>query len=309
MRQIGSLASETEARKFVDYALTQDIRLNVEPEGDQWAIWVYDEDQIPKAKEELESFRENPGAEKYAKAKSEADALRQKEIKKHREAKKKVINANRAWNRSFLQRCPVTVILIVLSVLAAVLTTSLDKPLNFGDRAEPVRVWLTFSPYKPGDFVIDVMQRKYDAILQGQIWRLFTPMFLHFGPLHLLFNMMWLSDLGGAIEARRGKWKYLAMVLLIAGISNVAQGIWTGPNFGGMSGVVFGLFGYVWMQSRYVPSSGFNMPQNVVILMLIWMALCYSGWVGPIANAAHTAGLIVGMITGYAPKLWRDLTR
>jgi GlpG protein len=121
--------------------------------------------------------------------------------------------------------------------------------------------------------------------------------------------MMWLRDLGGVIEARRGRWRYLALVLLIAGISNAAQGIMKGPNFGGMSGVVFGLFGYVWMQSRYVPTSGFFMPQNIVILMLIWMAVCYSGIVGPIANTAHTVGLLTGMIIGYAPKLWRDLSR
>lgn len=311
MRQIGSLPGEAEARKFVDYALTQDIRLNVEPDGGQWAIWVYDEDQIPKARDEFESFRENPEAEKYTKAKAEADALRQKEIKKHREAKKKVINANRAWNRSFLQRCPVTVVLIVLSVIAVIVTFDPENPLKFGSRIEPGRTWLSLAPIRESDQsgYLEVPRNTFGAIFSGQVWRLFTPMFLHFTPLHLLFNMMWLRDLGGAIEGRRGKWKYLAMVLLIAGISNVAQGVWTGPNFGGMSGVVFGLFGYVWMQSRYVPSSGFNMPQNIVILMLIWMALCYSGWVGPIANAAHTAGLIVGMITGYAPKLWRDLTR
>jgi GlpG protein len=70
-------------------------------------------------------------------------------------------------------------------------------------------------------------------------------MFLHFSPLHLLFNMMWLKDLGGVIEVRRGRWRYLGLVLLIAGISNLAQGIVSGPFFGGMSGVVFGLFGYI----------------------------------------------------------------
>lgn len=310
MRQIGTLSSETEARKFVDYALTQDIRMNLEPEGDEWALWVFDEDQIPKAKQELESFRQNPGAEKYTKAKAEADALRQREIKKHREAKKKVVKASQAWNQSYLQRYPVTITLMVMSLAAVVMTTPADKPLNFGRKAEPVRIWLTFAPYKPGDLVVDIIERKYDAIFEGQVWRLFTPMFLHFGPLHLLFNMMWLRDLGGAVEVRYGRWKYLGLVLLIAGISNAAQGIVSGPSFGGMSGVVFGLFGYVWMQSRYVPNSGLFMPRNIVMLMLIWMAVCYSGILQiPIANTAHTAGLLTGMITGYWPKLWRDLTR
>jgi GlpG protein len=311
MRQIGTLPSETEARKFVDYALTQDIRMNVEAEGDLWAIWVFDEDQIPKAKEELESFRQNPGSEKYNKAKAEADALRQREIKKHREAKKKVVKANQAWSQSFLQRSPVTITLIVMSVAAVMITTNPDKPLDFGSRVEPGRTWLSLAPIRESEQAgyLTFPRHTFGAIFQGEVWRLFTPMFLHFGLLHLLFNMMWLRDLGGVIEARRGRWRYLALVLLIAGISNAAQGIMKGPNFGGMSGVVFGLFGYVWMQSRYVPTSGFFMPQNIVILMLIWMAVCYSGIVGPIANTAHTVGLLTGMIIGYAPKLWRDLSR
>jgi GlpG protein len=66
------------------------------------------------------------------------------------------------------------------------------------------------------------------------------------------------------------------------------------------------------MQSRYVPNSGFFMPPNIVMLMLVWMAICYSGALESIvnvANTAHTAGLVVGMVAGYAPKLWRDLTR
>ena len=45
------------------------------------------------------------------------------------------------------------------------------------------------------------------------------------------------------------------------------------------------------------------------MLMLIWMFVCYAGLFGPIANAAHTVGLLVGMIAGYSPKLWKDLTR
>jgi GlpG protein len=311
MRQIGTLPTETQARKFTDYILTQAIRAKVEADGDAWAVWVFDEDRIPKAKAELESFRENPDAGKYAQAQSAAEALREREIKQHREAKKKIVRASDTWNQSYLQRCPVTIMLIVMSVVAVMATTNPDKPFDFGHRAEPGLTWLSLAPLYQGDEPGSVRWsgKTFEAIFHGEVWRLFTPMFLHFGPLHLLFNMMWLRDLGGVIEVRRGRWKYLTLVLGIAGISNLAQGIMSGPYFGGMSGVVFGLFGYIWMQSRYAPNSGFYMPPNIVMLMLIWMAICYSGVVGGIANTAHTAGLIVGMVTGYAPKLWHDLSR
>ncbi len=312
MRQIGTLPSETEARTFADYVLTQSIRTNVEQDGEVWAVWVLEEDQVPSAKEELEAFRENPGAEKYAEAKSKADALREKEIKKSREVKKKVVRANETWNQSFMQRTPVTITLIVMSIAAVMVTTNPDKPFSFGSRIEPGLTWLALAPIRESEregYMI-VPTNTFEAIFQGEVWRLFTPMFLHFHFFHLLFNMMWLKDLGSVVEARRGRWKYLALVLLIAGLSNAAQGIMSGPNFGGMSGVVFGLFGYVWMQSRFVPSSGFYMPPNVVMMMLLWMFICYFGLFNMrIANTAHTVGLVVGMTLGYAPKLWDDMKR
>lgn len=311
MRQIGTLPSETEARTFADYMLTQSIRTNVEPDGDAWAVWVMEEDQVPKSKEELAAFGKDPLSEKYVQAKSKADDLRDKEIKKNREVKKKIVRATETWNQSPMQRMPVTITLIALSVAAVMMTTPPDKPLSFGSRIEPGLTWLSFAPIRESDRegYMSIPTHKFEAIQQGEVWRLFTPMFLHFHFFHLLFNMMWLKDLGGAIEARRGRWKYLLLVLAIAGLSNTAQAVISGPNFGGMSGVVFGLFGYIWMQSRFLYNSGFSMPPNQVMFMLVWMVICYTGAFGPIANTAHTVGLAVGMTLGYAPKVWDDMTR
>lgn len=308
MRHIGNLPNENQAQKFVDFALTQDIRVNVEADNGEWAVWVYDEDHVDQAKIELEQFRQNPDADKYANAKHEADARREREIREFRETQKKVVRASESWNRSYWQRCPVTITLMALSVATVLMTTDPNHPLDFGQKIEPVRNWLTLAPiWERGGSHYSYMN-PFEDVFKGQVWRLFTPMFLHFGIFHLLFNMMWLRDLGSVIEVRRGKWKFLLLVLVIAGISNAAQGLWSGPSFGGMSGVIFGLFGYIWMQSRYVPDSGFYISPNLVMLMLFWMVLCYTGILGGIANAAHTVGLLVGVLAGYAPKLWKDLS-
>jgi GlpG protein len=221
------LPSEAEARAFADYVLTQNIRTNVEPDGDTWAVWILEEDQVPIAKEELTAFRNDPGAEKYREAKSKADALRDKEIQRSREVKKKVVRANETWNQSSMQRSPVTITLIAVSVAAVMMTTPSDKPFSFGTRIEPALTWLALAPIQESDRegYVSIPVNTFEAVFQGEVWRLFTPMFLHFHFFHLFFNMMWLKDLGGAVEARRGRWRFLLLVLLIAGISNAAQGV------------------------------------------------------------------------------------
>ena len=98
----------------------------------------------------------------------------------------------------------------------------------------------------------------------------------------------------------------MLIVVTIAVTSNFAQFLSHGPAFSGMSGVVFGLFGYIWMKSRYIPESGFFMHPNTVFLMIGWFLICLTGFM-PIANTAHGVGLFSGMIMGFAPKLWRNL--
>ena len=81
-------------------------------------------------------------------------------------------------------------------------------------------------------------------VRHGEIWRLFTPILMHGDFLHIFFNMLWLRDLGSMIEGRQGTWLFALQVLVFALISNMVQYILSGPSFLGMSGVVYGLFGY-----------------------------------------------------------------
>jgi GlpG protein len=143
-------------------------------------------------------------------------------------------------------------------------------------------------------------ERDLPEIRQGQIWRLFTPMFLHFHILHILFNMLWLRDLGSMVEARKNAWMLLVLVLVIAGVSNLAQYVVDGPAFGGMSGVVYGLLGYVWMQGRFDPASKLSLQPQTVTFMIVWFFLCFTGLVGNVANTVHAVGLSVGIAWGFA---------
>ncbi|MGV2836394.1 rhomboid family intramembrane serine protease, partial [Pseudomonas shirazensis] len=142
------------------------------------------------------------------------------------------------------------------------------------------------------------------GLSDGQWWRLISPMLLHFGFLHLAMNGMWYWELGKRIELRQGPWLLLLLTLLFSLISNLAQHLVGGPSlFGGLSGVLYGLLGYVWLYQWLAPNPHYRLPKGVLVMMLIWLVVCLTGVVGQlgfgqIANAAHVGGLLIGCLTG-----------
>ena len=116
-------------------------------------------------------------------------------------------------------------------------------------------------------FISEKINDGLSEFLSGQIWRVFTPIFLHFHNFHILFNMYWLHNLGSQIEKIKGAKFFISFVLIIALVSNLTQFFFNGPAFGGMSGVVYGLFGYVWIKTRLDPADGFQLDPTIAIIM------------------------------------------
>jgi len=135
-------------------------------------------------------------------------------------------------------------------------------------------------------------------VTQGEVWRLVSPIFVHLSVIHIIFNMLWLWDLGGTIETLKGRLNLVGQILVYAVAGNLAQYYFAGPFFGGMSGVVYGLLGYLWMQGKFNPRFGATLPNAIVYMMLIWYVVCWTGILGPIANMAHTGGLVTGLVWG-----------
>lgn len=136
-------------------------------------------------------------------------------------------------------------------------------------------------------------------VMAGEVWRLITPIFIHFGLLHILFNSLWLWDLGGIIERTSTSWKLGLLVFGIGLLANLAQYLFSTPAFGGMSGVVYGLLGFAWARGKFDPQPPFILNPQIMLMMLIWFVVCWTGLVGPIANVAHTAGLVLGVGWGW----------
>lgn len=142
------------------------------------------------------------------------------------------------------------------------------------------------------------------GLASGQVWRLVSPIFLHFGWMHLIFNMLWLWFFGRQVEAIDGGRRMLTLLLLSGIGGNLAQYATGTVLFGGMSGVDFALLGYVWLMSRRRPGSGFFVPQMLVVFMLAWMVFTMTDVAalfgfGNVANEAHLGGLVVGLALGW----------
>ncbi|WP_288375330.1 rhomboid family intramembrane serine protease [uncultured Pseudomonas sp.] len=194
-----------------------------------------------------------------------------------------------------LRACKVTAAILLLCI-AVVGLTGLGENLS-------TLSWFTFQDYQvQGDYLYFVPLAQ--SLGEGQWWRLVSPMLLHFGVLHLAMNGLWYWELGRRIELRQGPWALLALTLVFSLVSNLAQHFIGGPNlFGGLSGVLYGLLGYLWLFQWLAPNPLFSLPRGVLVMMLIWLVICLSGVVGQlgfgqIANAAHVGGLLIGCLTG-----------
>ena len=142
------------------------------------------------------------------------------------------------------------------------------------------------------------------TVEHGQWWRFITPMFIHFSWLHIVFNLLWVWEVGRKIEFTNSAVVLFVAVIASSLAANVTQYLLSGPSlFGGMSGVVFGLLGHSLIWSRLVPSKDVGLPSGIYIFMLVYLVVGFTGVIdllglGSLANGAHLGGLIGGFATG-----------
>jgi GlpG protein len=304
MRQIGTVPQARDAQRLADYLLTLGIRCRVDAQEGGTSVWVYDEDQREPARRALDEFLAHPDDPRYDEAARQARALERAAATQEKQYRKNVVDLRNRWQGPGSRRRPVTIALVALSCAVVFM-------FGFGDQADSVArladLWITPPVFIDGRVGLEPLT----STLDGQLWRLVTPIFIHMSAMHLLFNMFWIFDLGTMIELRIGSWRTAGMVLAIAVLSNLGEYWWDvqrhqAPFFGGMSGVVYGLFGYIWIRGRMDPMSGFYLQPSTVTIMLAWFFLCFTPLLGHVANGAHAAGLASGMAFAYGPVLWRQ---
>lgn len=268
------LPLHTDLNRFVELLRHLQVPHRVSEEAGQQVLWVPDEQVAVGVRDLYQRYPEG----------GEPDTLPPVQRA-----------APRAGFVQQLRASPMTALMLLITLIVAGVTWLGDNHLSMR--------WLSFQDYRvEGEYAY--FMPWLEGLQAGQVWRLVTPMFIHFGWLHLAMNSMWYWELGRRIEARQGSLALLGLTLLFSLLSNLAQ-FWFGGSglFGGLSGVLYGLLGYCWIFQLLAPTPAYHLPRGVLVMMLIWLLVCLSGVVdllgfGSIANAAHVGGLFAGCAAG-----------
>ncbi|THB67807.1 MAG: rhomboid family intramembrane serine protease [Gammaproteobacteria bacterium] len=200
------------------------------------------------------------------------------------------------------RRAPVTLFLLITSIVISI-------PTVFRETFGVVTPFVSGADIQYLFGITTPFSRSLSEVADGEIYRLFTPMFIHFGLIHIVFNMLCLKDLGRLIEYRLNSNILVAIVLITGVCSNLAQFVFVSAGFGGMSGVIFGFIGYLWVQQKYNPNFGVFIPKESFTLVMVWFFACIIGIIPYVANHAHAAGLISGGILGLIDARYDILSR
>ncbi|AFM19782.1 putative membrane protein [Mycolicibacterium chubuense NBB4] len=152
------------------------------------------------------------------------------------------------------------------------------------------------------------------AVAGGDLYRLLTAAFLHYGFTHILFNMWALYVVGAPLEAALGRLRYGALYLLSALGGSVLAYLLSPLNSAtaGASGAVFGLFGALFVVGRKL-----NMDvRGVVVIIVLNLAFTF---IIPLVSSqniswqGHIGGLVTGAVVAaayaYAPRAQRLLVQ
>ncbi|ERB63144.1 rhomboid family intramembrane serine protease GlpG [Vibrio coralliilyticus OCN008] len=267
MIRLISISNPRMAQAFIDYMASRHIDIKMMPEGSgQFALWLADSQHQIEAEAELQHFLDNPSDAKYQAASWDMAESRTSQFSYQSPSMLAMVKAKAG---------PVTLAVMLVCIIIFALQ-------QFG----------------AGQAVFSALHFPALAGQEWQLWRWVSHAVLHFSVVHIAFNLLWWWQLGGDIEQRLGAKKLLQLFVVSAALSGAGQYWVEGANFGGLSGVVYALVGYLWMLGYKAPQLGLNMPKPIIGFMLVWLVL---GFVQPfmaIANTAHLVGLISGVVFG-----------
>ncbi|WP_339781671.1 rhomboid family intramembrane serine protease [uncultured Marinobacter sp.] len=273
MYRVKQLDASLDLGGFSQWLRSQGVPHRISAEGDFQVLWLENQEHAEPVLEALDRFLAEP------------------------EIRQAVEHQNRSpvfvqgrWQPS-PRHAPLVLGIIVLAVLMAWFT-------SLGSNQFTANLLII----DPRAYGWGSMAERLDALsatlASGQVWRLFTPDFLHFSWTHIIFNSVMLWFLGSQIEWFDGRTRLVVLFIVTSLVSNGLQYMVSGPFFGGLSGVVYGILGYCWLSQRTLPR--FQFPPALVTFAVVWMVIGFTPvpemlGLGRMANEAHLGGFAAGL--------------
>lgn len=149
--------------------------------------------------------------------------------------------------------------------------------------------------------VFGVLHFNAGLIEQGEVWRIFTPAFMHGGFWHIAFNLVIFFYFARLIERYMGATRVLLLFIAATSLGNIAQ-YWLNDfqgNFLGLSGVVNATIGYTWILSKVKDGpEGFVIPKGIFAFTVLYIVLTIVLSANT-ANGCHVVGLLAGLLIGF----------
>lgn len=138
-------------------------------------------------------------------------------------------------------------------------------------------------------------------------WTLVTHIFLHSGPIHLLFNMMFLFFFGPELERRIGGKLFLKVFFFSGIVAAAGYSLWSvfvlksaAPAVGA-SGALFGIFACLAVLAPDIRVYVYFIPMKITHALIFFALfdLIFIGSAGDmIARSAHLSGVVAGLVMG-----------
>lgn len=138
-------------------------------------------------------------------------------------------------------------------------------------------------------------QDNYAILMNGEVWRLVTAMFIHADIVHIFGNMLFLLIFGLRAEDMFDITEYL-MIYFVSGLSGglLTLAFWPNVLSVGASGAIFGVLGATIIYARRSVGAS-------IMTALMYAFFLFAINIGPNVNyLAHFGGLVTGLLIGYA---------
>lgn len=176
-----------------------------------------------------------------------------------------------------------------------------------------IALWLIYAAQQVGivtqlDWLLDAglwsgEKLDFTSFWQNDLYRWWSPALIHLSLMHIVMNSFWWWVLAKEIESSDGHRALIFLSLILALGAGYAQYLAVGPYFAGLSGVTYGLMGWVWgRQYRYreAPVPRYQLPSWLFPFMMIAMVvmIMFDGAFGGlnIGHESHIAGALLGVV-------------